>query len=95
MPAAAWIAWRRQTFSRPRWHGSPRFDPRCNVGKGITGAARYALGEGSDPETGERRKRPAGDQSRVEWIGGTGFRLSRSKAARTPTLPGASWNSTR
>jgi hypothetical protein len=47
--------------------------PRCTVGKGITGAAQYVLSEGRDPETGERRKEPANGNSRVTWIGGTGF----------------------
>ena len=47
--------------------------PRCTVGKGITGAARYILGEGRDPETGQRRRKPANGNSRVAWIGGTGF----------------------
>jgi Ti-type conjugative transfer relaxase TraA len=47
--------------------------PRCTVGKGITGAAQYILSEGRDPETGKRRRRPANGNSRVAWIGGTGF----------------------
>ena len=47
--------------------------PRSKVGKGVTGAVRYALGEGKRPETGEPRRQPAGEQSRVAWIGGTGF----------------------
>jgi AAA domain/Relaxase/Mobilisation nuclease domain len=46
--------------------------PRCKVGAGVTGAARYALGEGNDYQTGQRRTEPKGDRSRVEWIGGTG-----------------------
>ena len=46
--------------------------PRCTVGKGVTGAARYILGEGRDPETGQLRHKPAAG-SRVAWIGGTGF----------------------
>jgi hypothetical protein len=44
--------------------------PRIKVGKGVAGAVRYALGEGRDPSTMEPRKQPAGDRSRVEWIGG-------------------------
>jgi Ti-type conjugative transfer relaxase TraA len=44
--------------------------PRLKVGTGVTGAARYALGEGRDPFTNEVRKKPANDRSRVEWIGG-------------------------
>ena len=47
--------------------------PRCTVGRGITGAARYILGEGRDPATGALRAIPANANSRVIWIGGTGF----------------------
>ena len=47
--------------------------PRCTVGKGITGAARYILGEGRDPKTGQLRRKPANAESRVAWIGGIGF----------------------
>ncbi len=47
--------------------------PRCTVGTGITGAARYVLSEGRDPETGKRRRPLADGHSRVAWIGGTGF----------------------
>ena len=47
--------------------------PRCTVGRGITGAARYILGEGRDRDTGAFRSTPANANSRVIWIGGTGF----------------------
>jgi hypothetical protein len=47
--------------------------PRIKVGRGVTGAARYALGEGKDPATGKARTEPKGETSRVAWIGGTGF----------------------
>ena len=47
--------------------------PRCTVGKGITGAANYILGEGRDPKTGQLRRKPANADSRVAWIGGIGF----------------------
>jgi Ti-type conjugative transfer relaxase TraA len=47
--------------------------PRCVVGRGVTGATRYILGEGRDPETGELAMLPEGQPSRVAWIGGTGF----------------------
>jgi hypothetical protein len=47
--------------------------PRCVVGRGITGAVRYILGEGRDAETGEHAILAPGDISRVDWIGGTGF----------------------
>jgi Ti-type conjugative transfer relaxase TraA len=44
--------------------------PRIKVGKGVTGAVRYVLGEGRDPETMRPRKQPANDQTRVAWVGG-------------------------
>jgi Ti-type conjugative transfer relaxase TraA len=47
--------------------------PRINVGAGATGAVRYVLGEGRDPDTGELKALVAGSESRVAWIGGTGF----------------------
>ncbi len=47
--------------------------PRCTVGRGITGAARYVLGEGRDPHTGVLLGVREDAQSRVAWIGGTGF----------------------
>jgi Ti-type conjugative transfer relaxase TraA len=47
--------------------------PRCVVGRGVTGAVRYILGEGRDPETGELAVLPEGQPTRVAWIGGTGF----------------------
>ncbi len=46
--------------------------PRCNVGKGVTGAVRYMLSEGKDKD-GKYRTEPKGEQSRVAWLGGTGF----------------------
>ena len=47
--------------------------PRMKVGAGATGAVRYVLGQGRDPKTGELRELVPGEQSRVDWIGGTGF----------------------
>ena len=47
--------------------------PRCKVGRGISGAVRYALGEGKDPATGRTRKEPKGEQSRVAWTSGQNF----------------------
>ena len=47
--------------------------PRCTVGKGVTGAVRYILGEGRDPHTGRFRGKPPGGKSRVAWFGGIGF----------------------
>lgn len=46
---------------------------RCTVGKGVTGAVRYVLGEGRDPDTGRLRDKPSKAGGRVAWIGGTGF----------------------
>jgi Ti-type conjugative transfer relaxase TraA len=46
---------------------------RCVVGRGVTGAVRYILGEGRDIETGEVQSLEAAGLSRVAWIGGTGF----------------------
>ena len=43
------------------------------MGKGVTGAVRYILGEGRDPQTGRFRGKPPGGKSRVAWFGGTGF----------------------
>ena len=43
-------------FSKPPWPASRAMIPRCKVGKGVTGAVRYILGEGRDPETGDPRK---------------------------------------
>lgn len=46
---------------------------RGKLGKGLSGCLRYALGEGNDPQT--RQRRPVLDDavSRVAWIGGQGF----------------------
>src|ERR1700730_17953150 len=46
---------------------------RINVGRGVTGAVRYVLGQGRDPKTGALKELMPGDESRVEWIGGTVF----------------------
>ena len=44
------------------------------LGKGLTGAVRYAMGEGNDPVTKERRPAAANDdESRVAWISGQGW----------------------
>ena len=47
--------------------------PRCKVGKGVTGAVRYILGEGRNWETGAHKELAPGDPTRVAWFGGTGF----------------------
>ena len=52
--------------------------PRINVGSGISGAARYVLGEGKG--RGNDDLAP-GERSRVDWIGGTGFGFEIDSAA--------------
>jgi Ti-type conjugative transfer relaxase TraA len=47
--------------------------PRCKIGKGVTGAVRYILGEGRHPETGDPKKIGPDQISRVDWIGGLNF----------------------
>lgn len=47
--------------------------PRCQLGKGITGVTRYVLGEGKG--AGNDNLAPD-EESRVDWIGGTGFGFS-------------------
>jgi ATP-dependent exoDNAse (exonuclease V) alpha subunit len=47
--------------------------PRIKNGSGITGAVRYALGEGTDPNTKRPRQEPKGEQTRVAWMSGTGL----------------------
>jgi hypothetical protein len=47
--------------------------PRIKVGKGVSGATRYILGEGRDRDTGENRDLPPNGETRVAWISGTGF----------------------
>src|SRR5215471_13360684 len=56
---------------------------RLKVGKGVTGAVRYALGEGRDPKTMQPRNEPAGDRSRVDWISGmnVGFAVETAEDA--------------
>ena len=48
-------------------------NPRLNTGKGVSGAVRYVLGQGRDPQTGELKPAAANDDSRVAWMSGTGF----------------------
>lgn len=44
---------------------------RITNGKGITGAVRYVMGPGNDPQTGKFLPTPADGSSRVAWVGGT------------------------
>jgi Ti-type conjugative transfer relaxase TraA len=57
-------------------------NPRIQVGKGVTGAVRYCLGEGRHPTTGELLPSRADGTRRVEWIGGTGFSFEINSEAR-------------
>jgi Ti-type conjugative transfer relaxase TraA len=52
--------------------------PRINVGKGVTGAVNYVLGEGKGRGNDELAP---GEHSRVDWIGGTGFGFEIDSAA--------------
>src|ERR1700722_4464204 len=56
-------------------------NPRLNTGKGVSGAVRYVLGQGRDPQTGELKPEAANDDSRVAWISGTGFGFAIKNAA--------------
>src|ERR1700757_1003654 len=47
-------------------------NPRINVGRGVTGAVRYVMGQGRDPNTGQVKSLALGEQSRVAWISGQG-----------------------
>jgi hypothetical protein len=44
---------------------------RIKIGKGVTGAVRYVMGPGHDPETGRFRAKPDDGSSRVAWVSGT------------------------
>ena len=46
---------------------------RCKIGKGITGAVRYIMGEGRDPDSGELHFLADGEATRVHWFGGINF----------------------
>jgi hypothetical protein len=46
---------------------------RCKIGKGVTGAVRYILGEGRDPDSGELNILTDGEKTRIDWFGGIGF----------------------
>ena len=44
------------------------------LGRGLTGAVRYAMGEGNDPATHKRKPDAANDdESRVAWVSSQGF----------------------
>jgi hypothetical protein len=47
--------------------------PNIVKGKGISGALAYAMGQGNDPQTGERLEKAAGEESRATLLGGQNF----------------------
>jgi hypothetical protein len=47
--------------------------PNLVKGKGISGALAYVMGQGSDPQTGERIEPAPGENSRATLLGGQGF----------------------
>jgi len=47
--------------------------PNLVKGSGISGAMRYVMGEGNDPETGKHIELVPGEMSRAELLGGQGF----------------------
>lgn len=47
--------------------------PRIKVGRGVTGAVRYIMGEGRDALTGDLKVLEADEKTRVAWFAGTGF----------------------
>ena len=60
--------------------------PRCVVGRGITGAVRYILGEGRDPDSGELNLLADGEETRVDWFGGVGFGFEIEVTAKIAKL---------
>jgi uncharacterized protein (DUF1778 family) len=61
--------------------------PRIKVGSGFTGAVRYILGEGRDPFTGDLKKLVPEQETRVDWIGGTGFGFAIETEGRCGPCP--------
>ena len=56
--------------------------PNIVKGGGITGAIAYAMGQGNDPETGERKRLEEGAESRATLLGGQGFGFEVDDADR-------------
>jgi hypothetical protein len=56
--------------------------PNLIKGSGISGAIRYAMGEGNDEETGKRKQREPGQRSRTEILGGQNFPFEIDSAER-------------
>ena len=56
--------------------------PNIVKGGGISGAIAYAMGQGNDPETGERKQLEAGAESRAELLGGQNFGFDVNDAER-------------
>ena len=55
---------------------------RIKTGKGLSGAVRYAMGPGKDPQTGHFLPKPADGSSRVVWTSGQGFGFEIDSAER-------------
>ena len=56
--------------------------PNIVKGRGITGALAYAMGQGNDPQTGERLELGAGETSRATLLGGQNFGFDVDSADR-------------
>ena len=70
-------------------------NPRIKIGKGVTGAVRYVLGEGRDPED-RRAETAAGERQHPRRLDRAApASASRSRAKPTPSWRAASWNLTR
>ena len=50
--------------------------PVISIGKGVTGAVRYIMGQGNHPVTGERLQLGEGEESRAEILGGQNFGIA-------------------
>ena len=57
-------------------------NPNIVKGTGITGALRYAMGQGNDPMTGERLELVPGETSRATILGGQNFGFEIDSADR-------------
>ncbi len=59
--------------------------PNIVKGKGISGALAYAMGQGNDEATGQRKELAAGEQSRATILGGQNFGFEIDSADRLET----------
>ena len=56
--------------------------PNIVKGKGISGALAYAMGQGNDEATGQRKELAAGEDSRATILGGQNFGFEIDSAER-------------